>query len=657
MVELADVAALAFIGVGLIFQSVRYLRSDRQIKVSRGWLISLKLDETALSRKYSLGVVLVFNRTGYLVRKFPEVDVVKRKGQCGLRCSVEEGSMNFCVLFAPHKLTLSGVYSREDVDRLFGGNPDIQIFETGTCDIKCNSLLQLTTVPKDISIEISSEVIPMVFSMLLPPEVITDAMAKDLPIDLNGCSEKWEIGNVCYLENNSDNWLFLKREGEKLVLQFRTNFASNERIAMVELHTEECTHTLKVRQQMMSMHTKLTVNCPLYVTAGRKNEMVPFSVTLDNEQMSWFVKAANANDGGCWYTVQPLIGMRQKGSQVLKIYLEAKPVNVRSRSLSLTLETGTYPFCDTTEIVLIQGVCFDYYIEYPQDDVCARHSGVIETPLDYREADGLKAYMICVDSNQPWRIIRDKQVDWVEVDEPELLQGHYNGRFIVRVHSNEGNAEHSGFSAARYTVLSLVNDTGVVKDILIYQGGYVRIRGKYWLDRNLAAEGKLAQVAIPVGMGEGSTLNHGSYFQFGSRTDVWTEHFTPCKGGWHAGKAENQLCISQIDPSPVGWRIPSYIEMQSLMNAPVASLELQREEVRNHVCLLSDDGVPIYLPLCGHRSHINGCRIMIPHGHRYWTGSSQGPVYGYSLCVESSRQMYIVHDMKKYGFPVRCILG
>lgn len=43
MVELADVAALAFIGVGLIFQSVRYLRSDRHIKVLRGWLVNLKI--------------------------------------------------------------------------------------------------------------------------------------------------------------------------------------------------------------------------------------------------------------------------------------------------------------------------------------------------------------------------------------------------------------------------------------------------------------------------------------------------------------------------------------------------------------------------------------------------------------------------------------
>ena len=76
------------------------------------------------------------------------------------------------------------------------------------------------------------------------------------------------------------------------------------------------------------------------------------------------------------------------------------------------------------------------------------------------------------------------------------------------------------FRAARHTC-ALVGErnTGVVRDILIYQGGYVRIRGKYWLDRKLAAGGKLAQVAIPLGLEVDTTLNQGTYFQFGPSTD------------------------------------------------------------------------------------------------------------------------------------------
>lgn len=245
----------------------------------------------------------------------------------------------------------------------------------------------------------------------------------------------------------------------------------------------------------------------------------------------------------------------------------------------------------------------------------------------------------------------------MDVSEPELLLGLYGGRFTVHVHSNAGNRVKSGFPAARHTVLSLVNDTGIVKDILIYQGGYVRIRGQYWLDRNLAGgNGKLAQVAIPLGLEVGSRLNHGAYFQFGCKDSEWSETFVPYKGNWYDGTAENPARLDTLDPSPKGWRVPSRIEMEAFLNRPAAPMELQREEDRTNICILSDDSVPVYLPLCGHRSHINGCRITIPHGHRYWTGSSQSPVYGYSLCVEPSRQMYIMHDMKKYGFPIRCIL-
>ena len=42
---------------------------------------------------------------------------------------------------------------------------------------------------------------------LLPTEVITDAMAKELPVELKGCSEQWNTGSVHYAEGEPDNWL------------------------------------------------------------------------------------------------------------------------------------------------------------------------------------------------------------------------------------------------------------------------------------------------------------------------------------------------------------------------------------------------------------------------------------------------------------------
>lgn len=658
MIELADIATLAFIASGVTYQGVKYWRSDKRVRLKREQPVSLVLRETAakVPENYTHATVIVFDRRGCLLRKFPEKEIIRRKKYCKLPCSSAEGKMDFCVLFTSCTLSLSGIHRRSDIDRQFAGIKDLLIAETGLQEISHGASFELALTSGCTTATDEPEATPTALSMLLPPELTTDAMAKELTIDMQHCSEPWDTGNVHYAEGEPDNWLALRREGEKLVLQLRTNFNGTQRTASVEIHGEDKSYALKVIQQEMGIHPTLTVGRQLYVTAGKKNEIVPISVSPDNEDARWRIKSANANDGGCWYTVNPPVGVQQKGSKTLKIHLEAKPANVRSRSLTLTLEAGTYPFSQTTEITLMQGVCFDYYIEYPPGDICARHSGVIETPLGYSERDEMKTYTVCVDSNQRWRIIRDEQADWVEVSEPGLLAGHYGGRFTVRVRPNAGNRVKNGFPAARHTVLSLVNDTGVVKDILIYQGGYVRIRGQYWLDRNLANDGKLAPVAIPLGLEVGSRLNHGSYFQFGSKTGKWSETYACCKGDWYKGKAENPARLPETDPSPEGWRVPSHIEMEGFINRPAAPMELQREEDRTNICILSDDGVPVYLPLCGHRSHINGCRITIPHGHRYWTGSSQSPVYGYSLCVEPSRQMYIMHDMKKYGFPVRCIL-
>lgn len=656
MIELADIATLAFIASGVTYQGVKYWRSDKRVKLKREIPVNLVLRGVKLPEGCTHGVIILFDRLGHRVRKFPETDVLVRKDRCRLRCSSPAGMMSFCVLFAARPLSLSGVLQRSDIDRLYARRPGMLIAETALQKIERKATFELKPVSTGTATGGEEETALAALSMLLPPEVVTDAMAKELPIDLASCSEPWSTGSVHYADDEPDNWLSLRREGDRLVLQLRTNFSAAGREAGIEVHTDSHTHTLKVRQQVMGIHPTLTVSRRLYVTAGQKNEAVSLTVTPDNEEVHWRIKSANANDGGCWFTVFPPVGMRQKGTKTLKVHLEAKPANLRSRSLVLTLETGTYPFSQTTDINLMQGVCFDHYIEYPIDDICARHSGVIETPLDYRETDPMKAYTVCVDSNQSWRIIRDEQADWVKVSEPELLEGHYSGRFTVHVHSNAGNRVRGGFPAARHTVLSLVNDTGIVRDILIYQGGYVRIRGKYWLDRNLAADGKLAKVAIPLGLEEGTTLNHGGYFQFGCHTDRWAEDYVPHKSSWYEGTAENPARLAELDPSPQGWRVPSRIEMEVFINSAAAPMELQREENRTNICILSDDGVPVYLPLCGHLSHINGCKIMISHGHRYWTGSSQSPVYGYSLCVEPSRQMYIMHDMKKYGFPVRCIL-
>lgn len=383
MIELADMVTLAFIASGVTYQGVKYWRSDKRVKLKRERPVSLVLRETEVPENYTRAIVVVFDRRGCLVRKFPEKEIIRRRKYCKMNCSSAEGRMNFCVLFTSCTLSLSGIHCRADIDRQFAGIPDLLIAETGLQEISGGISLELTLTSGGSTATQEHEITPTALSMLLPPELTTDAMAKEYTVDLQHCNEPWSTGSVHYAEGEPDNWLALRQEEGKLVLQLRTNFCGTEREATAEIHAGENTHLLKVRQQVMGIHPTLTVSRRLYVTTGQKNEVVSVNVTPDNEEAHWRIKSANAGDGGCWYTVYPPVGIHQKGTKTLKVHLEAKPANVRSRSLALTLETGTYPFSQTTEITLMQGVCFEYYIEYPLDDLCARHNGVIETPLGY----------------------------------------------------------------------------------------------------------------------------------------------------------------------------------------------------------------------------------------------------------------------------------
>lgn len=666
--EIAEIVLAVFTASGFTYNAVRSYRANHTPKLKRELPIGLWLRAEKSQPEGTRCVVLVFDHRGCLVRKLPQAECTYRKDRYRIRCASTPGEYNFCVLMATEPLYLSGILRLEDAHRMGTTTPGVQVTETGILTVTpSKTTYELHPVdnllPQDLPTDSG-----LSLNEVLPSEVVTDAMAKELVIDLHHYSHDWTPGSVGYADGDAAprQWLSPRRRNRELILQLRTNFDTHERQAWVTLHTPDgTTHRLPVRQRVMGEHPTLTVSQRVHVSPGLKHEVVELTVTPDSDTSQWSVRRIETSDGGRWWTVQPPVGNPLTGAQTLRVHLEAKPANVPSRSAVVTLETGTYPFNQTTDICLMQGVCFDYYIEYPMDDPCTRHKDVIETPLGYRPGDTPKRYIIRVDSNQAWRLVRDEAVDWVRVGEVNQLPGSHSGLFAVEVASNADNDVHGGFPAARHTMLSLINDTGVVKDIFIYQGGYVRIRGILWLDRNLGSAGSdtatatLPDIAVPLGLcEEDQRRTWGAYYQFGKATSEWKETMITSPQSWHSGTEETPGKRTDIDPSPQGWRVPSVLELSTLLNRQVAPVnDLLRGNGRDYLCLLSDDEVPFFLPLCGHLSHINGCRIGIPRGNRYWCGTSQSPIYGHSLCIEASRQMSLTHDMKKYGFPVRCVGG
>lgn len=654
--EYADIALAVFTASGFTYGAVRSYRFNHIPKLKRELQASLWFHA---DKKPGLTqcVVLVFDNRGCLIRKFPQAECAYCNDRYQIKCSAPKGEFSFCVLLTNKVLNLSGILNLEDVRLLYTVSTSMLMAESEVKKVtRHNAVFELVVANNPVEEEVTYSLPTL--ADVLPHEVVTDAVAKELNIDLHTYSGEWTTGAINYQQAETDEWLSARRRNRMLILQMRTNFATGERMATVVLRTtlgEEL--RLPVRQCMMGEHPTLSVSQRIYVTPGLKNEVVELNVVPDSDSSQWSIRKIETSDGGRWWSVQPQVGIPITGIHTLRVHLEAKPANVVSRSVLVTLETGTYPFNQITDICLMQGICFDYYIEYPVDDPCARHTEVIETPLCSMD-DAPRDYTIRVESNQPWHLVKEKTADWVQVGEVNRIPGSHGGIFTVRVDSNARHQVRNGFPAARQTTLSLINDTGIVRDIFIYQGGYVRIRGILWLDRNLSSGGTLPPIAIPLGIAEEERQRTwGSFFQFGKCTDEWQETPALSIENWNSGTEETPGKRFGIDPSPEGWRVPSRLELSTLLNRQTfhASDQLKGNG-HDYLCLLSDDGVSFFLPLCGNRSHINGHHIRMVRGNRYWCGTSQSPIYGYSLCIEPNRQTSIVHDIKKYGFPVRCVL-
>lgn len=623
--------------------------------------------------------VLAFNCRGDLVKKVPQaVAIISRRRKCRVRCLVPHDVETVSVIVGTEAFSVSGIetylqaqhFHKRGVRLWIGGGDVIPANDfrmPGSPSAMKNpqrkdklSFELKELVNTEVTRFFQSEPVPI--EEIIPREVNTDAMAKCLRFDVFRLHCEWSA-EVAHTDQPDQHWITLvtadmpgRFDKQHLVVRLKANFTGTERRAEIEVRTGEDTYRFTLCQRVMGEHPDLCVSRTLYVCDGSKREDVTFTVAPESDSMNWQIKKVMTSDGGRWWRISPKAGEPLTGQHSIHMQLEPKPANVHSRTAVVTLETGTYPFNRTVNINVMQGLRFDYYIEYPKNDPCTRHSGVIETPLSYKAGDPTKIYTVRVDSNQPWRIVTDETVKWLRIEQYPVSTDLYSAVFMARVDANTDDIKN-GIPAARSTVISLVTDTGIVRDILVYQGGYVRIKGVCWLDRNVAAPGQLTTVAIPTGLGDGNRSIWGAYFRFGAHTDNWTDDPISGSASWHLGTEETPVRCDTSDPCPPGWRIPSRLEMSRLADCRLQFGDVLDEDARTNICLLSDDSVPVYLPFCGHLSHINGSWIDMPHCNRYWCGTSQSAIYGHSLCIEPGKQMYMTHDMKKYGFPVRGVLA
>lgn len=485
-------------------------------------------------------------------------------------------------------------------------------------------------------------------------QVNTDCMAKVLTVRVT-CSSGWDI-----LIENNPSWVKAENlSGRLLQLYLSTNFESEPREALVHIcpaagtNAEEA--TIRVIQCETDYYPEISLSESFFVQAGDAEAIVRTAVVPGKKCDEWSVLRVYTNNEGGWCDVEPAIGEKRQGKGTLRVRTFPKPAHMPVRNAVVTVGCGTYPFQTIRTLVVSQGIVFNYYIEYPAFDTCYRSREAIETPLNYREGDPLCSYTIYVHSNLPWKLM-SAACSWMIVSKPELEQEErYNGRFVVTVYPNDESSRYNGFCAARHTVIRIVTEKGQVQDIQVYQGGYVMMRGRRWLDRNLVSPGQITENALPVGLLPGKNINtliNGNLFQFGQKSLEWSASLPANDKGWNLNTDEHPVRNEQTDPSPKGWRVPSSLELLSLFGYKNCVPEYS---ANGWAVLASDNGIPVYFPFSGYRYHINGCLMERWVEGCYWSSKELSAIYTDAVVLRMGRPTYFAGQLKKQSFSIRCI--
>ena len=187
-----------------------------------------------------------------------------------------------------------------------------------------------------------------------------------------------------------------------------------------------------------------------------------------------------------------------------KLYIETKKMgNDDPDVATITLYAGEIggQIFHKLPIRVYRSFQLDYKIDYPAPSAAngmpydmRRDKYVIETPLGW-DSEQDYTYKVNVTSNLRWEVSKEpasdgSEIDWVAVTGEN---GTKDGSFSVKVSKRPTSQMVDHFLPAREAHISLKgyversDEAMAVRDLTVYQGGYVKIGDNYWLDRNLKA--------------------------------------------------------------------------------------------------------------------------------------------------------------------------
>jgi uncharacterized protein (TIGR02145 family) len=131
------------------------------------------------------------------------------------------------------------------------------------------------------------------------------------------------------------------------------------------------------------------------------------------------------------------------------------------------------------------------------------------------------------------------------------------------------------------------------------------------------------------------------------------------KGGgtttsWDSSYPSGTTWESANDPSPAGWRVPTYDEIQTLFDGEKVSYEWT---TFNGVCgtLFTDKTTSksIFLPAAGYRSSSEFLNAGT-YGY-YWSSTQYNSISAYGLRFSSGYAYCYNNNLRNWGVSVRCV--
>ena len=171
----------------------------------------------------------------------------------------------------------------------------------------------------------------------------------------------------------------------------------------------------------------------------------------------------------------------------------------------------------------------------------------------------------------------------------------------------------------------------------------VVINGVKWATRNVDEVGTFA--ATPE--------SAGKFYQW-NRNVAWNA--TGSVSGWDRTVPTGTSWTRANDPSPAGWRVPTYFEMQSLLDTnKVRSVWTTQNGVNGRRFTDRSNGNSLFLPAVGYRNILYSTLYDAGTQGNYWSNIQSSEEFALRLGFHDIGDAYLHSLERRHGFSVRSV--